>query len=58
MSQESRDGRKSTFRFVRHDAMQGYWWFDDGLGCALIGTTPRDTLRAIAIDTYGQVTAA
>lgn len=49
---------ESTFRFVRHDAMQGYWWYDDGLGCALIGTVPRDTLHAVAIDAYEQVTAA
>lgn len=49
---------ESTFRFVRHDAMQGYWWYDNGLGCALIGTVPRDTLHAVAIDAYEQVTAA
>jgi anti-sigma factor RsiW len=49
---------ESTFRFVRHDAMQGYWWYDEGLGCALIGTVPRDTLHSVAIDAYEQVTAA
>lgn len=49
---------ESKFRFVHHETMQGYWWYDEGLGCALIGTLPREILHSVAIDAYEQVTAA
>ncbi|WP_353474559.1 anti-sigma factor [Salipiger sp. H15] len=47
---------ESTFKFAQRDAMRGFWWFDENLGCALVGDLTRDRLHDIAVDAYEQIT--
>lgn len=54
VSSAPEDG-ETAFRFVRGDDAQGFWWVDEGLGCALVGDLPRDLLRAIAVRAYEQL---
>jgi anti-sigma factor RsiW len=54
----SEKGAETAFRFAEGDGAQGFWWVDEGIGCALVGDLPRDTLRAIAVTAYDQLIAA
>lgn len=47
---------ESAFQFAQRDAVRGYWWYDDNLGCALIGDLTRDRLHDISRDAYEQIT--
>ena len=49
-------GRSETaFRYTETGQAQGFWWIDEGLGCAVIGDLPREDLRAIAVAAYDQI---
>lgn len=52
------DREESRFEFVQRDSVRSYWWFDDDLGCALVGDLTREALHDIAVDTYEQITGA
>ena len=52
------DREESRFAFVQRDSVRSYWWFDDDLGCALVGDLTREALHDIAVDTYEQITGA
>ena len=54
----SKNGAETAFRFAASDGAQGFWWVDEGIGCALVGDLPRETLRAIAVAAYDQLIAA
>ena len=54
----SKNGAETAFRFAEGDGAQGFWWLDEGIGCALVGDLPRDTLRAIAVAAYDQLIPA
>ncbi|TNE94749.1 MAG: anti-sigma factor [Rhodobacteraceae bacterium] len=49
---------ESTFQYTQREAVRSYWWFDDDLGCALVGDLTRDQLHELAIDAYEQITGA
>lgn len=38
--------------FAEEPGMQAFWWVEDGLGCALAGDLPRETLRRLAVAAY------
>jgi len=46
---------ETAFRFAEGDGAKGFWWVDAGIGCALVGDLPRETLRAIAVAAYDQL---
>ncbi|MTH79884.1 anti-sigma factor family protein [Paracoccus aestuariivivens] len=46
---------ESNFEFVQQDGARSYWWFDDNLGCAMIGTLGRKALHDISRDAYEQI---
>jgi anti-sigma factor RsiW len=54
----STTGAETAFRFAEGDGAQGFWWVDEGIGCALVGDLPRETLRAIAVAAYDQLIQA
>ncbi len=54
----SADDAETAFRFVQSAGARGFWWLDQGIGCALVGDLPRDTLRAIAVAAYDQLVPA
>lgn len=47
--------RQTAFRFVEGDRVNGFWWIDGELGCAIIGDLPRQTLRSISVSAYNQL---
>jgi anti-sigma factor RsiW len=47
--------RETAFRFVEGDQVNGFWWIDGELGCAIIGDLPRETLRSISVSAYDQL---
>ncbi len=44
--------------FAEAPGSQAFWWVEDGLGCALAGDLPRETLRRLAIAAYHGLTEA
>ena len=46
----------SAFQFTQGDHARTYSWDDEGISCAVTGDIPRDTLHAIALAAYGQLT--
>ena len=42
--------------FAEVPGAQAFWWIDRGLGCALVGDLPRDTLRRLALQAYHDLT--
>ncbi len=44
--------------FAEEPGRQAFWWVDDGLGCALSGDLPRETLRRLAVAAYHGLTEA
>lgn len=45
----------TAFRFAEKDASQSFYWIDGDLSYAVIGTIPREALRAIAVAAYDQL---
>ena len=43
---------ETEFRYSGNGAARGFWWIEDGLGCAVVGDLPVDTLRAISVSAY------
>lgn len=42
--------------FAAEPGKQAFWWVEDGLGCALAGDLPRETLRRLAVAAYHDLT--
>lgn len=42
--------------FAEEPGRQAFWWVEDGLGCALAGDLPRETLRRLAVAAYHGLT--
>ena len=51
-------GTANAFRFHREGEVGMFYWVEDGFGCALVGTLPRETLLALAESAYQQSEAA
>lgn len=54
VSRAGADGQ-TAFQFAEEGGVQSFWWLDDGLSYAVVGTVPRALLRAIALDAYDQL---
>jgi anti-sigma factor RsiW len=46
---------ETAFRFVEGDKAKGFWWIDEGLGCAVFADLPREVLRSISVAAYEQL---
>lgn len=51
------DGRPEQFRIVEEGGLTAFYWVDASIGCAVVGTVPRDRLLAIAREAYAQLAA-
>lgn len=51
-----REGGETELAFAEEPGRRAFWWIEDGLGCALVGDLPRDTLRRLAISAYHGLT--
>ena len=51
-------GTNTAFRYQRDGEVGLFYWAEDGYGCALVGTLPRERLLALAESVYRQVEAA
>lgn len=49
-------GADSDLRFIGSGPVKGAWWTEDALSCAIIGDLPHDTLRAISVIAYDELT--
>lgn len=49
-------GATTDLIFAENANAQTFWWVDGGLGCALVGDLPRDTLRRLALQAYHDLT--
>ena len=47
--------KETAFRFVETDKANGFWWIDEGLGCAVFADLPREALRSISVAAYEQL---
>jgi anti-sigma factor RsiW len=52
------EGAERELAFAEEPGKQAFWWVEDGLGCALAGDLPRETLRKLAIAAYHDLTEA
>ncbi len=52
------EGAETDLAFAETQGAQAFWWIDGGLGCALVGDLPRDTLRRLALQAYHDLTEA
>lgn len=52
------EGAQSELAFAEEPGRQAFWWVEDGLGCALAGDLPRETLRRLAVAAYHGLTEA
>ena len=52
------EGAERELAFAEETGRQAFWWVEDGLGCALAGDLPRETLRKLAIAAYHGLTEA
>jgi anti-sigma factor RsiW len=50
------EGAETDLAFAEAPGAQAFWWVDRGLGCALVGDLPRDTLRRLALQAYHDLT--
>lgn len=50
------EGAETDLAFAEVPGAQAFWWIDRGLGCALVGDLPRDTLRRLALQAYHDLT--
>jgi anti-sigma factor RsiW len=46
---------ETAFRFVEGGKANGFWWIDEGLGCAVFADLPREVLRSISVVAYEQL---
>ncbi|MFZ5709359.1 MAG: anti-sigma factor family protein, partial [Pseudomonadota bacterium] len=44
--------RETALRLVEGGGTQGWWWVEDGFGCAVVGDAPRDVLKVMAARAY------
>lgn len=51
-----REGAETELAFAEEPGRRAFWWVEEGLGCALVGDLPRDTLRHLAISAYHGLT--
>jgi anti-sigma factor RsiW len=47
---------ETAFRFVEGEKADGFWWIDEGIGCAVFADLPREVLRSISVAAYEQLT--
>ena len=47
-------GTATSFRFQREGEVGMFYWIEEGYGCALVGTLPRERLLALAESAYRQ----
>jgi len=47
---------ETAFRFVEGEKADGFWWIDEGIGCAVFADLPREILRSISVAAYEQLT--
>jgi anti-sigma factor RsiW len=52
------EGEERELAFAEVPGSQAFWWVEDGLGCALAGDLPRETLRRLAILAYHDLNEA
>ena len=50
--------RAEAFRIVEDGGVTAFYWVDAAIGCAVVGTAPRDRLLAIARAAYAQLAAS
>lgn len=50
------EGGERELAFAEEPGRQAFWWVEDGLGCALAGDLPRETLRRLAVAAYHGLT--
>lgn len=46
------EGDERELAFAEAPGSQAFWWVENGLGCALAGDLPRETMRQLAIAAY------
>ena len=49
-------GGETAFRIAEQDGATAFYWVDEEMAYALIGSAPRDRLLAIAREIYEQLT--
>ena len=47
-------GAATSFRYQREGEVGMFYWIEEGYGCALVGTLPRERLLALAESAYRQ----
>ena len=47
-------GAATSFRYQREGEVGMFYWIEDGYGCAMVGTLPRERLLALAESVYQQ----
>lgn len=52
------EGAEQDLAFAEEPGKQAFWWVENGLGCALAGDLPRETLRRLAVAAYHGLTEA
>jgi anti-sigma factor RsiW len=50
------EGAEQDLAFAEEPGKQAFWWVEGGLGCALAGDLPRETLRKLAVAAYHGLT--
>lgn len=50
------EGAETELAFAEEPGKQAFWWVEGGLGCALAGDLPRETLRRLAVAAYHGLT--
>lgn len=50
------EGAERELAFAEEPGRQAFWWVDGGLGCAVAGDLPRETLRRLAVAAYHGLT--
>jgi anti-sigma factor RsiW len=50
------EGGERELAFAEVPGTQAFWWIEDGLGCALAGDLPRETLRRLSVAAYHGLT--
>ena len=51
-------GSATSFRYQREGEVGMFYWIEDGYGCAMVGTLPRERLLALAESVYQQADEA
>ncbi|WP_244491087.1 anti-sigma factor family protein [Paramesorhizobium deserti] len=48
-------GAESSFRYATFDGLESFFWRDETISCALVGSLPREELREIATRAYKEL---